>query len=571
MLSDVILDEDVKESIVTRVDEFLASTDVSTKGKGLILTGPPGTGKTFLVKALANEKNCYFMSPSLADLKGEYVGQTSPKVKRLFQKARANSPTIIFLDEADTIFPERDSSISDSDSFMKDMVNQFLVEIDGMLSGNSENKVFVIAATNRIGVLDSAIRSRLGEPIEIPLPNKAQRRAMFTGKLKKEGMDFGKFIFTDIFLDKTNHMSGRDIKNFISQLNTQAKRRNKNISDYTDEAETRALFNLTLSEFESSMIMDLQAKLRITIQKPQIKPDYDSIIGCEKAKRVMDRQIEFFDVAKREQAEMYGIKPKKGVLLYGPPGNGKSQLAEACANQHNLYFMKVTSDKLTKALLSEQSQILVDIFSGAMQISEMCSKQDGVLLFFDEFDSLVSSVGLNSQIRGTLLKLLDDEKGMRNPRTHVIFIAATNHIEELDEASVRAGRIDDKVMLENPTENEGEIMVKQFISQHENVEAIDDKTAKAAYSDYKSKYVERMKARERRVNELIFLQKGYTERDIKEYLDIKFKNTRPSGADLRNYTDTLIETAYYSNSKITGENGRVKLRITDEIIKSVSV
>lgn len=130
-LDDVVLDENKKNDIVQRIDSFLNAEDSSKVLKGMLLSGPPGTGKTFLVKALANEKNCYFMSPSLAELKGEYVGHTSAKVKRIFQKARANSPTILFIDEADTVFQTRDQS-SESDSFTKDMVNQFLVEMDGL-------------------------------------------------------------------------------------------------------------------------------------------------------------------------------------------------------------------------------------------------------------------------------------------------------------------------------------------------------------------------------------------------------------------------------------------------------
>ncbi|MFI3254180.1 MAG: ATP-binding protein [Eubacteriales bacterium] len=197
---DVILNEGTKGRIIREVDEFLKDDGSKNYKKGLIFTGPPGTGKTHLAKALATERDCFFMSPTLSDLKGEFVGQTSGKVKRIFDQARANQPTILFIDEADTIFADRNSAGTTSDSFNLDMVNQFLVEIDGMTSGNQ--KIFVIAATNRIGFLDSAIRSRLSDPIEIPLPSKLERKELFHVKLQKKVLSFMESLLQRKFLKK---------------------------------------------------------------------------------------------------------------------------------------------------------------------------------------------------------------------------------------------------------------------------------------------------------------------------------------------------------------------------------
>ncbi len=182
-LDDVIINEEEKENVINAIDAFLNSKESKDYRKGFILTGPPGTGKTQLVKALANEKNCYFMAPKLSDLKGEYVGQTSGKVKRIFDEARANAPTIMFIDEADTVFPSRDIGGGVSDSYNLDMVNQFLQEIEGMTSG--EQKIFVIAATNRPNIIDAAIQSRLTERIPIGLPNAENRIKIFNKKFER--------------------------------------------------------------------------------------------------------------------------------------------------------------------------------------------------------------------------------------------------------------------------------------------------------------------------------------------------------------------------------------------------
>lgn len=543
-LEDVVMSEDTKSEIVDRIDKFLQTDNVSTLTKGMILTGPPGTGKTFIVKALANEKNCYFMSPTLADLKGEYVGQTSGKVKRIFQQARANAPTIMFIDEADTVFPFRDMSSGDSDSFAKDMVNQFLVEMDGLTTGNS--KVFVIAATNRVNILDNAIKSRLGTPIEIPLPDKEQRKRLFANHLRKENVErFCKFYFFDEFIDKTNRMSGRDIKNFVMSLTTEAMNKTRPLTDYTQEEETCALFFMALHRYEENLIRELEEKLHIIIKRPRKDLNYDSIIGCDEVKNAVTRQLRMFDPAQRQRARDYYITPKRGILLYGPPGNGKSQMAEAAASHNNLLFMKITSDTFTKTTLSEQSQTLLKIFSSAIQLSELCSEQSGVLLFFDEFDSLVSTSLLDSRIRGTMLTQLDDRDTMRNPATKVLFVAATNFYNQLDEAVIRSGRIDEKIEMKNPSESEAKEMIVQFCMQNPCVQAPTIDEASYIYNKY-------VTALEDKKIEILFncyrkqwIADGKPLDTLTQMLNTEIKGEiHPSGASIKSFINRLIENSY---------------------------
>lgn len=570
-LDDVVMGKNVKESIVDQIDQFLQTDDVSRVTKGMILTGPPGTGKTFIVKALANEKNCYFMSPSLADLKGEFVGQTSGKVKRIFQQARANAPTIMFIDEADTVFPLRDIGAGDSDSFSKDMVNQFLVEMDGLTTGNS--KVFVIAATNRVNVLDNAIKSRLGTPIAVQLPDKLQRKQLFEKNLKNEMAEkFCKYPFFDEILDKTNRMSGRDIKNFVSQLKSEACGNSRELKSYDNEDEVRELFLKALKNYENDLIRDLQSKLHVTIKRPEKGKNYSSIIGCENVKSTITKQLRMFDPAERLRAQKYEIAVKRGILLYGPPGNGKSQMAEAAASHHNLIFMKITSDTFTKTTLSEQSQTLLRIFDGAIQLSELCSEQAGVLLFFDEFDSLVSNDILDSRIRGTMLTQLDDKDTMRAETTKVLFVAATNFMERLDEAVIRDGRIDDKIEMNNPTEDEATQMIIQFCQPNaiifipEGAET-HSYVKENVYRKFKDAYEKTELEREFSLYKKSWIANGGTAKSLRDYLSDPevCGEKRPSGAMLRSFVNKLVEKAY-DNNYIDNND---KIVINEEVVLQV--
>ncbi|MCM1506592.1 MAG: AAA family ATPase [Ruminococcus flavefaciens] len=579
-LDDVVLDERIKLKISGQIDEFLKADGQKTLSltKGLILTGPSGTGKTFLVKALANDKNCHFLNPSLSDLKGEYVGQTSPKVKRLFQKARACEPAIIFIDEADTVFPSRDfdGSSGDSDSFAKDMVNQFLVEMDGLTTGNS--KVFVIAATNRVNVLDSAIKSRLGTPVEIPLPDAVNRERLFDKNLIKKGMvGFRDFSFKTDFIAKTNRLSGRDIKDFVDKLEQNAMLKGRLISSYKKEDEIKELFDTTLNIFENDRVKRLQDKLNIRIlDSASCRQSYDTIIGYETEKKAIDNQVRMFDRKEREKAEYYKIKPKKGILLYGPPGNGKSKLAEAAAKKNNLYFMKITSDVFTKISPSEQNKTLIEIFDGALQLSEMCTKEKGVLLFFDEFDSLASSERLDSRIRGTMLTQLDDEKTLRNPETKVLFVGATNFYEKLDEAMIREGRIDEKFEMSNPARYDGIRMMKMFCEQQEHLsfssedieyayEKLVRETQKGKQHSFRMQYIEQ------------FIINSFDDSDIEDKLkrifEVNSQRYMPSGADIKGYFDKLVRSAYEADSYDYNNNcgERERLLITRDLIDDTRV
>jgi len=453
-LSDVILDVKIKDDIQANVDAF--DMEEYSK-KGIILYGPPGTGKTYIAKAIAHEYNMNFMTPSLADLKGEYIGQTSVKVKRLFEDARANAPTILFLDEIDTIFPKR--SGSDNDSYTTDMVNQFLVEIDGASTGNQ--KIFIIGATNRLEVIDSAIRSRLSQDFYVPLPGLLNRELIFNTKFKD--FKLSKQTWKQTFLLKTEDMSGRDIENFTKSIKQAIREDESKI--------TETLFLKTLQIWEERFVNDFKRDMQGTITiEDKVALRFDDIIGYESIKRILKQELQYILSTKEEKEEMehFSIIPKRGTLLYGSPGNGKTTFAESLAGEGGFYFIKVLSKDFSGYSSLETLRKIKLILDNTIKLSKITQKK-GVVLFFDEIDALIHS-NMDSIVRATLLSYLEDKKGMREIHSKVILVAATNHLKALDEASIRDGRFDSKLEVESPNQEEAIKILQRFFEQDETLD-----------------------------------------------------------------------------------------------------
>lgn len=557
-LADVRLDSQTKASIKASVDKFMDSPKEARKG--FILTGPPGTGKTMIVKALANEEKCYFMAPTLGDLKGEYVGQSSGKIKRIFAEARANQPTILFIDEADTVFPSRNMG-SQGDSFGLDMVNQFLQEIDVATTG--EQKIFTIAATNRVDVVDSAIRSRLSEVITIGLPDKEMRRLIFEDNL---GFSIKGKCYEEYMLEKSEKMAGRDITNFVKKLKEKAKL--VSIELGKDDAIDNELIAECFGKKEREAFEEIQRTGLIECKTPgEIRNRFSDVIGYDDIKTKIRRKAEYISYNEDEKLrfENFGLEISKGTLLYGPPGNAKSMLAEAVAGEFGFYFFKVVSKNFVSLYANDTIKKLADIFSRTIQFSKIMSepkgkgKGKGIVLFFDEFDSLAGSL-LSQDIRGSLLDFLSDQGGLRNKDSKILFMAATNYYETIDEAVKRKGRIDEHIFMDNPTEENGKSMLDNLFKKDKHIkQPVANKVLTGLYAKL-------LEISRRQIKEAIKIYDNTGDAGLKKGWEQKLANTRPSGSDLRNAYQELKNIAYYMDGKI--ENNQ--LIIDEDVLRAYS-
>lgn len=550
-LADVRLDSQTKASIKASVDKLKDSPKEARKG--LILTGPPGTGKTMIVKALANEENCYFMAPTLGDLKGEYVGQSSGKIKRIFAEARANQPTILFIDEADTVFPSRNMG-SQGDSFGLDMVNQFLQEIDGATTG--EQQIFTIAATNRVDVVDSAIRSRLSEVITIGLPDKEMRRLIFEDNL---GFSIKGKCYEEYMLEKSEKMSGRDITNFVKKLKEKAKL--VSIELGKDDAIDNELIADCFCKKEREAFEEIQRTGLIECKTPgEIRNRFSDVIGYDDIKTKIRRKAEYISYNEDEKLrfENFGLEISKGTLLYGPPGNAKSMLAEAVAGEFGFYFFKVVSKNFVSLYANDTIKKLADIFSRTIQFSKI-TEAKGIVLFFDEFDSLAGSL-LSQDIRGSLLDFLSDQGGLRNKDSKILFMAATNYYKTIDEAVKRKGRIDEHIFMDNPTEENGKSMLANLFKKDKHIkQPVANKVLTGLYAKL-------LEISRRQIKEAIKIYENTGDAGLKKVWEQKLANTRPSGSDLRNAYQELKNIAFYMDGKI--ENNQ--LIIDEDVLRAYS-
>jgi len=412
--------------------------------KGILLHGPPGTGKTLLARAIANETNAYFISISGPEVMSKYYGESEERLRRLFDEAKKHAPAIIFIDEIDAIAPKRGEVTGDVE---KRVVAQLLALMDGL---EPRESVIVIGATNRVNALDPALRrpGRFDREIEIPVPNENARYEIL--KIHTRGVPLDEDVNLKKIANLTHGFVGADLAALVREAALRALRRflkEYNIDINSDEpVPPDILQNLkvTMLDFLAAMKDVRPSALReIYIDVPNVK--WGNIGGLEEVKKMLKEVVEW-PLKYPDAFKRMGIQPPRGILLYGPPGCGKTLLAKAVATESQANFISVKGPELLSKWVGESERAVREIFRKARQAAPS-------VIFFDEIDALaprrgiyMGDSGVSERVISQLLTEMDGLESLGD----VVVMAATNRPDLLDPALLRPGRLDRLIYVPPP-------------------------------------------------------------------------------------------------------------------------
>ncbi|MBW9222012.1 CDC48 family AAA ATPase [Methanothermococcus sp. SCGC AD-155-C09] len=409
--------------------------------KGVLLAGPPGTGKTLLAKAVANEAGANFYTINGPEIMSKYVGETEENLRKIFEEAEEESPSIIFIDEIDAIAPKRDEA---SGEVERRMVAQLLTLMDGL---ESRGQVVVIAATNRPDALDPALRrpGRFDREITIGVPDRKGRLEIL--QIHTRNMPLAEDVDLDYLAEVTHGFVGADLAALCKEAAMKTLRRLlPNIDLEKEEIPKEVLdqIEVTMLDFKEALKEVEPSALReVLVEIPNVK--WSDIGGLDNVKQDLKEAVEW-PLKHKEVFERMGIRPPKGILLFGPPGTGKTLLAKAVANESNANFISVKGPEIFSKWVGESEKAIREIFRKARQAAP-------TVIFFDEIDSVAPKRGTDLGGSGVTEKvvnqLLTELDGLEEPKD-VVVIAATNRPDILDPALLRPGRLDRVVLVPIP-------------------------------------------------------------------------------------------------------------------------
>jgi len=414
--------------------------------KGVLLHGPPGTGKTMLAKAVANESAAHFISVSGPEIFDKFYGESEKNIKKIFDDAEKNAPSIIFFDEIDAIAPSRESNIH-SGEVERRVVSQLLTMMDGL---KSRGKVVVIGATNRVNSIDAALRrpGRFDREVEINVPNKVGRLEIL--KIHTRNMPLAKDVNLIELAGKTHGFVGADLAALAKEAAMSVLRKVlPSLKLEEKESIPKEVLDkmiIRMDDFEEALKFVRPSALReVAVETPNTR--WEDIGGIELVKRDLKEVIEW-PMKFPEGFKRMGIRAPKGVLLYGPPGTGKTLLAKAVAKESEANFIQVNGPELQKeGIVGKETERLRKMFQRAREVAPC-------VIFFDEIDSFArrrsSGIGSYAESNESLLNSLLTEMDGLEELKNVLVIAATNRPDMLDPALLRPGRFDRLVLVPVP-------------------------------------------------------------------------------------------------------------------------
>lgn len=408
--------------------------------KGVLLYGPPGTGKTLLAKAVAGETNSHFTAISGPEIMGKYYGESEERLREIFKQAEENTPSIVFIDEIDSIAPKRDEVTGEVE---KRIVSQLLTLMDGM---KSRGKVVVIAATNRPDSIDPALRrpGRFDREIEIGIPDEEGRMEIL--EIHTRGMPVDEKIDLKQFAKVTHGFVGADLESLTKEAAMRSLRRILPDIDLQQEkisAEILQKIKISEDDFKEALKEVRPSALReVLVQIPNVT--WEDVGGLDSLKEELKEAIEW-PLKHKDAFQYVNVTSPKGVLLYGPPGTGKTLIAKALAKMTESNFISIKGPELLSKWVGESEKGVREIFRKARQAAPC-------IIFFDEIDALVPRRGSgdSSHVSENVVSQILTEIDGLEELNDVLIIGATNRLDIVDEALLRPGRFDRVIEVPKP-------------------------------------------------------------------------------------------------------------------------
>ncbi|MEM0074403.1 MAG: AAA family ATPase [Candidatus Micrarchaeaceae archaeon] len=430
--------------------------------KGILLFGPPGTGKTLIMRALANEIRAGFYYVTASSLITAYPGESGDALNKIFEVAKKHAPAVVFIDEIDSVARNRSGDISEPE---KEIVTTILTSMDGFLKTPG---VVIVGATNAPNLLDPALLrpGRFDKAIYLALPDQKGREAIFKYYFSKlpivKDIDYGKLA------EMTPRFSGADIKHVADEVAMEVSEEaiafkkvlQINMDDILKVLKsTKPSTSLAAIEQYNAFKMDFERTLHPEKQEEsKTKVTTDDVIGLDEAKKALYEAVEV-PILHQDLVKKYGVAGIKGILLFGPPGTGKTMLMKAIANElGEVHFVSISGSDISRMGLENAVSTVKGLFNRAKE-------NEPAIIFIDEIDALIPERDTTNELGAQLVgEFLQEFDALKEEGENIIVVAATNRPDSVDPALLRSGRFDKLIYVPPPNNDERAALFKEYLS-----------------------------------------------------------------------------------------------------------